>query len=364
MFVFAACGAARAQWEILNSGSTADLRGIDNVGAGVAWASGSGGTVLRTIDNGALWQRCATPPDAEKLDFRGIQAFDADTAIVMSSGKGDLSRLYKTTDGCKTWKLVFINPDKDGFWDDLVFYDSVHAMILGDPVDSRFSVWLTRDGICWKKDTSAELTISEDLSAFAASNTSLLWASPTINAFGTGGTSAKLYWQYMQTTGDGLTKPYRHIWQWRSTQLPLNSGSTAGAFSIGYRENDSNVYRFLFDRMVVVGGDYKKPDDSHGTAAYTVDAGEHWDASQTPPHGFRSAVAYDAEAKTWITIGPNGTDISTDDGRNWHALRPNSARGEAPDADRDWNALSLPFIVGPKGRIGRIHPQALQSVVR
>ena len=57
---------------------------------GVAWASGSNGTVLHTTDNGATWLLCKTPPDAEHLDFRGIQAFDANTAIVMSSGKGDL----------------------------------------------------------------------------------------------------------------------------------------------------------------------------------------------------------------------------------------------------------------------------------
>src|ERR1700722_837927 len=101
--------AIKAQWEIQNSGSTADLRGIASVGAGVAWASGSNGTILRTEDGGYLWQRCPIPPGADKLDFRGIQAFDANTAIVMSSGKGDLSRLYKTTDGCQTWKLVFTN---------------------------------------------------------------------------------------------------------------------------------------------------------------------------------------------------------------------------------------------------------------
>ena len=61
------------------------------------------GTVLRTTDDGTTWQTCTTPPNGEHLDLRGIQAFDADTAIVMSSGKGDLSRLYKTTDACKSW---------------------------------------------------------------------------------------------------------------------------------------------------------------------------------------------------------------------------------------------------------------------
>jgi len=110
---------------------------------------------------------------------------------------------------------------------------------------------------------------------------------------------------------------------------------------------------------VVAGGDYLKPDDSARTAAYTRDGGKTWHAARTPPHGFRSSVAYDAAIKTWITVGPNGTDISTDDGRNWHAVHPNAALHETPDADRNWNATSLPFVVGPHGRIGKLDPQAL-----
>jgi hypothetical protein len=77
------------------------------------------------------------------------------------------------------------------------------------------------------------------------------------------------------------------------------------------------------------------------------------------PSGYRSSVAYDAVTKTWITVGPNGTDISTDDGRNWRALHPDAARHEAADADKNWNALSLPFVVGPHGRIGKLDPQVL-----
>ena len=80
-------GRSKAQFDIEDSRTTASLRGIHNVGGGVAWASGSNGTVLRTEDGGYLWQTCNIPPGAEKLDFRGIQAFDENTAIVMSSGK-------------------------------------------------------------------------------------------------------------------------------------------------------------------------------------------------------------------------------------------------------------------------------------
>ena len=111
----------KAQWQILPTPTTANLRGIQALPNGIAWASGTEGTVLRTTDEGKTWQRCTTPPAADKLDFRGIQAFDANTAIVMSSGKGDLSRLYKPTDSCKTWTLLFTNPDPEGFWDALSF---------------------------------------------------------------------------------------------------------------------------------------------------------------------------------------------------------------------------------------------------
>jgi len=52
--------------------------------------------------------------------------------------------------------------------------------------------------------------------------------------------------------------------------------------------------------------------------------------SQTPPHGYRSAVAYDPNHKLWITVGPNGTDISTDDGKNWRALKPLKDQAPTP----------------------------------
>jgi len=86
-------------WELGESDSTAGLRGIHSLGNGVVWASGANGTVMRSEDDGYLWQSCAVPPGANKLDFRGVWAWDEKTALVLSSGPGDQSRLYQTTDG-------------------------------------------------------------------------------------------------------------------------------------------------------------------------------------------------------------------------------------------------------------------------
>jgi photosystem II stability/assembly factor-like uncharacterized protein len=351
-----ACGTARAQWEIQNSATTADLRGIDNVGSGVAWASGTNGTVLRTEDGGYLWQACAVPPGAEHLDFRGIQAFDADTAIVMSSGKGDLSRLYKTTDGCHTWKLVFTNPDKDGFWDAVLYIaDFDTTFILGDPIRGQFRLFSQSDEDDKFSDNwnGHPITAASGAAAFAASNSVLIYnLGDGMFSFITGGTNPEIiHEEHGIDQGKGMFS------EWSRSALPFASGPTSGAFSIAarpYVKSEGGA-----KHAVVVGGDYLRPDDPAQTAAFSNDWGYTWFRAQTPPHGYRSAVAYDADAKTWITAGPNGTDISTDDGRNWSALHPNLALHEAPDADRGWNALSLPFVVGPHGRVGKLNPHAL-----
>jgi hypothetical protein len=349
---------SHAQWEIQNSGTTASLRGIDNVGNGVAWASGTGGTVLKTEDGGKHWQVCAVPPGAEKLDFRGVQAFDAKTAIVMSSGKGDLSRLYKTTDGCAMWKLVFTNPDKDGFWDAIQFAmtiprDSGKGFLLGDPVNGAFRFFETDDeGTQW--NSLAQRGIEADSAvqgSFAASNTGMeaLDAFPLFTSGGSGGAFV-----YINTSELGCPEfhcgtPESQTRIWRRFPVPVGRHtSSSGIFSIGVRyayKSDRRV-----QRMIAVGGDYKRPEDSKDVAAFSFDTGRHWLPAKSSPHGYRSAVAYDANARAWITVGPNGTDVSFDDGKDWKPLTPGA--GDAPDADKNWNALSLPFVVGPKGRIG------------
>jgi photosystem II stability/assembly factor-like uncharacterized protein len=351
---------AHAQWEIEESHTTASLRGIHNVGGGVAWASGTNGTVLRTEDGGYLWQTCAIPlagtkDSAEKLDFRGIQAFDANTAIVMSSGPGDQSRLYKTTDGCQTWKLVFTNPDKDGFWDAIQFRDKTYGELLGDPVRGAFFLAETSDGGGhWVEQHNSGLKADPKMQgAFAASNSSLTADNGHI-IFASGGAGGAYVRELSEIAicVDGCSPAEMnldgHENKWSLERVPVGASSEAsGIFSLGKKG------------LVVVGGDYLNPNDAVNTAAYYIDGGKTWHPAQTPPHGYRSAVAYDEKTKTWITVGPNGTDISTDDGRNWRPLTPSPQ--DAPDADKNWNALSLPFVVGPNGRIGKLRGNALPS---
>jgi photosystem II stability/assembly factor-like uncharacterized protein len=359
---------AHAQWQLQTSNTTADLRGIHNVGNGVAWASGTNGTVLRTEDGGYVWQTCAIPPGAEKLDFRGIQAFDANTAIVMSSGKGDQSRLYKTTDGCHTWNLLFTNPDPDGFWDALLFGGKTMGWVLGDPTIGQFAIFSSADGgKTWFRLKNQGLDARpETQGAFAASNSSITGAYASIK-FGSGGKDGAFVYSMAHSvicvdrcSADDVIRDQQRT-KWVRIKLPIGNGSeSSGIFSLAERQNRDKP-KWWKPTIVAGGGDYTKPDDSSATAAFSTDGGGTWHASQTPPHGYRSAVAYDPTTKLWITVGPNGTDVSTDDGKNWRPVHPDPALHEATDADRNWNALSLPYVVGPHGRIGKLDPAALKK---
>lgn len=137
-------------------------------------------------------------------------------------------------------------------------------------------------------------------------------------------------------------------------QLPLDTGATAGAYSVAARRASPERVD-----LMVVGGDATKPDMGsavfvrHGGATLKKLLAPRAVAAAQPPSGFRSAVAYHAASDSWITVGPNGTDVSHDDGHTWIRLSP-GARDEA-DADKHWQALSLPFVVGPNGRIGKLH---------
>jgi len=291
-----------------------------------------------------------------------VQAWDSQTAMVMATGLGDKSRLYKTTDGCKTWKLLLKNTDPrgfyDGFWLNAIYGEGI---LLGDPVNGQFTILETEDGgAAWKRDQSKSLFLrGVSLAAFAASNSSIGKASrragdtrgpgtdyfPGFVTGGKGGAFLIERWQGRSKTKARFSQgKYSHLDQmpdWNRRPIPLALRYTGNACE------DCGFGRYW--HLIAVGGDYMKPNETTGTAATSAaDGGWTWTASTTPPHGYRSTVQWSESQKLWITAGPNGSDISRDDGKTWQLLD-----------NGNWNALSLPFIVGPKGRIAKLNPAAL-----
>jgi photosystem II stability/assembly factor-like uncharacterized protein len=319
-----ASAAAAQTWLMQNSGTTASLRGVSAVNNKVVWASGTGGTFLKTVDAGETWT-AATVPGAERLDFRDVEAFDSNTALLLSIGTGESSRVYKTTDGGAYWTLLFRNPDAKGFFDCMSFWDKRRGIIVGDPVDGHIAVFTTADGgDHWQRRATPEALPGEG--AFAASGTCVVTGSKKDAWFVTGGPKAA---RVFRTTDGGAT--------WQVSATPVrNDGASAGIFSIAFEGKHG----------IAVGGDYNKPDDTAANTAITDDGGRTWVAPAGHPAGFRSAVTYVPARKMWIAVGTSGSDISTD-GVNWKPFDTGA-----------FNAVSFApsgegWAVGPRGRIAR-----------
>jgi len=324
----------RPWWTVQTSGIDTNFRGVSvgtfadshGVGTVVVWASGSNGVILQSKDAGKTWKRLHVQ-GGEDLDFRSIQARDAATAYVMSSGDGGKSRIYKTTDGGANWKLQYTDKRKQFFLDALVCDSEIECRAVGDPIDGKFVILRTRDGEAWEQLPTDQMPAAlRDEGAFAASGTCLAIYSYEHVYFVTGGPAARVF--HSSDAG----------YSWTVGNTPIVSGNaSSGIFSID-----------AWDKaLVAVGGDYRDIGNAHGAAAYSADQGKTWKLAEKQPGGFRSAVAR-IDEKTLLAVGPNGEDYSDDGGVHWRqtdSLNLNALKVLRYD---------LAWAVGPNGTIARL----------
>jgi photosystem II stability/assembly factor-like uncharacterized protein len=327
-FVLLICTlAAGAQWQPQAVNTRAGLRGLSVVSEKIIWASGTGGTFLRTIDGGKTW-KVGTVPDAQKLDFRDVEAFDADTAYLLSIGNGEDSRIYKTTDGGETWKMQFKSANEKVFLDALAFWDRNNGIAMSDPVDGYYYLLTTTDGgATWKPAGAGKMPRAIDgEAAFAASGTCLIVNGRTDAYLVSGGSAARVF----RTTDRGLS--------WTVADTSIVKGTNgSGIFSIAMRDTKNGV---------IVGGNYEKPSETTNNLAFTSDGGKTW-ASGTGLNGYRSGVAF-IDKRTIAAVGSTGSDISTDGGKTWKNIDKLSYNAvQAKGKAAIWG-------VGDKGMVARL----------
>jgi photosystem II stability/assembly factor-like uncharacterized protein len=332
LFVAAAAAgqpSAPVAWEPQTSGVTVRLRGISAVSSSVAWASGAGGTVLRTTDGGRTWQKRPVP-GADELDFRDVDATSATTALILSIGSGDASRIYQTEDGGATWTERFRNADPKAFFDAVALADTHHAVAFSDAVDGQFVIRQTADGgRTWTPVSSERLPPARDgEGAFAASGTNVSMAGREHIWIGT--SAARV----LRSTDGGRT--------WTVHATPIATAEATGIFSIAFRNRLHGV---------IVGGNYRDESAAVNNVAVTVDGGATWSRPPGPGlSGFRSAVAWlPRRDRTLLAVGPTGADWSSDGGLTWRTAggAGYDALSIAPAGDAGW-------ATGADGRIARV----------
>jgi photosystem II stability/assembly factor-like uncharacterized protein len=318
---------AHAHWQKFDAGTNASFRGLDVVNPNVVWASGTAGTVIRSTNGGKSWEVIRVK-GAEKLDFRDIEAFDQNTAYVLSIGNGESSRIYKTTDGGKNWRLQFKNTEEKAFFDSIAFWDERNGMAQSDPVDGKYVFYRTTDGENWTRVSPAGLPAAkEGEAAFAASGTCIITKGKKHIWLITGGIEARVY--YSKDRGE----------TWKAAATPMVKGTAgSGIFSIAMRNKKHGV---------IVGGNYEKPEENKNNLALTGNGGKTWQAG-TGLNCYRSGVTY-IDKKTILAVGSGGSDISMDGGRNWESIdKGNYNAVQSLGKDATW-------AVGPRGMVAKFN---------
>lgn len=283
-------------WQLTPTGSAARFRGLSAVSERTAWVSGSLGTVLRTTDKGATWQSVG-PPGTASLQFRDIEAFDADTAVILSIGTGTDARIYRTTDGGQTWTLVFQNTDPAAFYDCMAWFDKHRGLALSDPVNGFFRILGTNDGGRSWNVVAADMPPALPAEfAFAASGQCITTAGGRDAWFATGGDAVA---RVFHSSDRGLS--------WTVANTPVRSLPSGGIFALAFRDPLHGI---------AAGGDFLAPAASPDALALTDDGGSTWQLNPNAPDEYRSGAHW-VTGTDAIIVGPSGSDATFDQGRTW-----------------------------------------------
>jgi photosystem II stability/assembly factor-like uncharacterized protein len=317
-------------WHDTPTGTMVHFRGLSAVSASTAWASGyiptdpAVGVVMRTTDRGATWQD-VSPPGAVGLQFRDIEAFDANSAVAMSIGDHTTDfRMYVTHDGGQSWDLTFVNAEPTAFYDCMTFFNSKRGLAVSDPPDGvHFRVIATDDGGMSWHVTGLQMPAAPGAFGFAASGQCLTSDHGHRAWFGSGGSEASVF----RSDDRGVT--------WTKTSTPMLFGPSAGINGIAFNGQQ---------RGIAVGGDFFLPTASPDSFARSFDGGSSWSLVPGAPVEYRSGVTW-LDGHTAIAVGLSGSDVSTDFGATWRRF---------DDGSLDTVDCASPIACWASGAHGRV----------
>lgn len=325
-------GRDRSMFRSTTMPSPSGCRSLSAASEQVAWAGCSAGKVFRTTDGGASWS-VDSVRGAARLDFRGIKAFDANTAVVVSAGPAEQgqAKIFRTVDAGKSWTQSWSDSAKGIFLDGVAFWDAQHGFTFSDPIDGKFVILTTDDGgKSWSRVPAANLPANlANEAAFAASNTQLT-VQGTSNAWiaSGGGSQARVF----RTTDRGRT------WKVASTGMP--GGASSGLFGIAFADAMNGL---------AIGGDYRNERGVTSFALRTSDGGVNWAPAGTRrPDGTTSGVVYvpGTSPALFVAVGQTGVAYTRDFGASWIHADTLTAYGVA------FASARAGFVAGSRGHVG------------
>jgi photosystem II stability/assembly factor-like uncharacterized protein len=287
------CTFSQQKIELLQQGNGVSIRGLSVVNDNIFWVSGTNGSVGKSNDGGKTIKWLSVK-GFEKTDFRDIEAFDENTAIIMAI---DIpAYILKTINGGETWKTVYYNNTKGMFLDAIDFRDELNGIVVGDPIDGDFFIAKTTNGgDSWHEVPSLiQPTANEGEGCFASSGTNIKFTRRSHYLYVTGGKSSRLF-------SDIEIK-----------EIPIIQGQeSTGANSIALNKSKK--------RVIIVGGDFKNKTGNIDNCLFSKNGGRSFQKSEQNPSGYRSCVEF-IRKKSAISCGLNGVDYSINAGKSWKTI--------------------------------------------
>ncbi len=313
------------------SGTAALLQAVSVVDERTVWASGHDGTWVVSADGGVTWT-AGTVAGADTLQFRDLHATGRDTAWLMSAGPGSASRIYRTSDGGRSWTTQQVNHHPEGFYDCFAFWRPTRAVVFSDQVGGRTLLLETRDGEIWSEVPPSRVPPPDAKEAgFAASGSCVTTHGDQLGWIATG---AGRVGRVLRTADGGET--------WAAAATPVAAGPSAGLTAVAFRDAEHGV---------ALGGDVAQPGGTGDNVAVTDDGGRTWRKAARPPFSgavFGAVYATGVDPATLVAVGPGGLALSRDDARSWVLA------DTLPYWSVGFGAGSAGWAVGPAGRITRI----------
>ncbi len=298
-----------AIWQRQESGTLEDLRGVSFIDASTGTAVGDGGTILRTTNGGLNW----TPQVSGTTDdLYGVSFIDANNGTAV----GLFGTILRTMNGGSSWTLQDsgeIVPLRG-----VSFTDANTGTVVGlDGVILR----TTNGGADWDTQVSGTTSSLYCVSFLDANNGIAGGSSGTILKTNDGGTT----WNPVPiVTGDDM---YGVSFKDINHALMAGENQTAIVFSDAlaswteYPVGNGNLY--AASRNAIVG--------DNGQIFNTPDAGTTWNSQQTGPTTNLRGISF-VDPSNGTAVGHKGTLLqTTDGGETWIAQTYYQSEGQIND---------------------------------
>lgn len=324
MLLTALVASAAINVTTLTTQAEAHWVGASAPSAEVVWLGSTTGTIARSTDAGDTWQYFM--PANNTLQFRDIEALDANHAYALSIGENGDSRIYYTADGGQNWILRF-RAGSNQFLNCIDVSPRNEAWVYGDSRENRWEMVRSADGRNWMP---ARNTVDNpplpDEGGLAASGGCVrfhnnVWAMGTANA-----DTARL-----------LIKRSMGI-RFKAIDTPMPAGPSAGIAS---------VWPLTEDDVILAGGDLNKPDTAPRLMRY-----QDGEFAMLPepemPGALYSLTLLERPDRSgdMIVTNPNGAAYFDAANSQWHTLSNENV----------WNSVcssSYCYLVGKNGFVGR-----------